>query len=64
MHARLHGITRDQMMARHRANHIQVTYADSEAKADQALAIKASMFDALGVEVHLCGSTSTRPHKA
>ena len=27
MHAVLHGVTRDQMMARHKANHIQVAYA-------------------------------------
>jgi hypothetical protein len=55
MHAVLHGVTRDQMMARHRANHIQVAYADSAAAADRALATKAAMFDALGVDVHLCG---------
>jgi L-fucose isomerase-like protein len=55
MHAQLHGITRDQMMARHRANHIQVAYANGVVEADQALATKASMFDALGVDVHLCG---------
>ena len=36
MHAVLHGVTRDQMMARHKANHIQVAYADSAARADQA----------------------------
>jgi hypothetical protein len=55
MHARLHGVTRDQMMARHRANHVQVAYADDTAAADQALAVKAAMFDALGVSVHVCG---------
>jgi hypothetical protein len=55
MHARLHGVTRDQMMARHRANHVQVAYADDAAAADQALAVKAAMFDALGVSVHVCG---------
>ena len=27
MHAVFHGITRDQMMARHKSNHIQVVYA-------------------------------------
>ena len=31
MHAVLHGVTRDQMMARHRANHIQVAYGDDAA---------------------------------
>ena len=29
MHAVLHGVSRDQMMARHKANHIQVVYARS-----------------------------------
>ena len=57
MHAVLVGVTRDQMMARHRANHIQVAYADDAASADRALATKAAMFDAMGVAVHLCGVT-------
>ncbi|HEX5013131.1 MAG TPA: hypothetical protein VFV72_03150 [Candidatus Limnocylindrales bacterium] len=55
MHAVLHGVTRDQMMARHRANHIQVAYGTDAASADRALATKAAMFDAMGIEVHLCG---------
>jgi hypothetical protein len=55
MHAVLHGVTRDQMMARHQANHIQVVYAPSAAEADKALAAKAAMFQAMGLHVHLCG---------
>ena len=55
MHAVLHGISRDQMMARHKANHIQVAYGSDSASADKALAAKAAMFAALGVKVHLCG---------
>lgn len=55
MHAVLHGVSRDQMMARHKANHIQVVYAPSAAQADQALAVKAAMFEAMGIRVHLCG---------
>jgi L-fucose isomerase-like protein len=55
MHAVLHGVTRDQMMARHRANHIQVAYGSDGASADRALAVKAAMFAAMGVQVHLCG---------
>ncbi|HEX2755639.1 MAG TPA: hypothetical protein VHM48_09260 [Candidatus Limnocylindrales bacterium] len=55
MHAVLHGVTRDQFMARHRANHVQVAYADGPDAASTALAAKAAMFDAMGVEVHLCG---------
>ena len=59
MHAVLHGVTRDQMMARHKANHIQVAYAPSPKEADRALAVKAAMFDALGLEVHLCGAVAS-----
>ena len=55
MHAVLHGITRDQMMARHKANHIQVAYATDDETADRALVAKAAVFAALGVRVHLCG---------
>ena len=57
MHAVLHGVTRDQLMARHKANHIQVAYAPDAATADQALLAKAALFDELGVQVHLCGDT-------
>jgi hypothetical protein len=55
MHAVLHGVNRDQMMARHKANHIQVVYAPSPKEADRALAAKAAMLNAMGIEVHLCG---------
>jgi hypothetical protein len=60
MHAVLHGITRDQMMARHKANHIQVAYAPSVDVANQALAAKAAMFAAMGMDVHLCGDVKVR----
>jgi hypothetical protein len=55
MHAVLHGVSRDQMMARHKANHVQVVYAPDAATADQALVAKAALFHELGVQVHLCG---------
>jgi hypothetical protein len=58
MHAVMHGVSRDQMMARHKANHIQVVYAPTAEAADHALAVKAAMFDALGVQVHICGDVS------
>ena len=48
MHAVLHGVTRDQMMARHKANHIQVVYAPSAELADKALAAKAAMLAGMG----------------
>jgi dihydropteroate synthase len=54
----LHGVSRDSFMARHRANHVNVVYAPDRRAADHALAVKAAMFHALGVEVHLCGEVS------
>jgi hypothetical protein len=63
MHAVLHGVSRDQMMARHPANHIQVAYAPSADLANRALAAKAAMFDALGFRVHLCGIMPSRGDK-
>jgi hypothetical protein len=58
MHAVLHGINRDQMMARHKANHIQVAYAPTAADADKALAAKAAMLAAMGIKVHVCGTVN------
>ena len=55
MSAVLHGVTRDQFMARHKANHIQVVYAPTAEEADRALATKAAMFDELGLKVNICG---------
>ncbi len=56
MHAVTYGVSRDQMMARHKSNHIQVAYANSPAEADKALMAKAAMADALGLEVAICGT--------
>ncbi len=56
MHAVTYGVTRDQMMARHKANHIQVAYADSAESADKAMFAKASFAHALGIHVHICGT--------
>jgi hypothetical protein len=55
MHVVMHGVSRDQFMARHRANHVNVAYAPSPEQADQVLAAKAAMFAELGIQVHLCG---------
>ncbi len=56
MHAVTYGVSRDQMMARHKSNHIQVAYARSAADADRAMFAKASMAAALGLEVAICGT--------
>lgn len=58
MHAVLHGVGRDQLMARHKANHVNVVYATDAATADKALRVKAAMFAELGVRVHLCGEVN------
>jgi len=56
MHAVTYGVTRDQMMARHKANHIQVAYANSAEEADAAMLAKAAMADAMGMTVSVCGT--------
>jgi len=56
MHAVLYGVTRDQFMAKHKANHIQVAYGPDAAGANTALAAKAAAFKALGIQVNLCGT--------
>jgi hypothetical protein len=56
MHAVTPGITRDQMMARHKSNHIQVAYAPDAEGAKLALASKAVAFRDMGLDVYICGS--------
>ena len=51
----LDGVTRDQFMGRHPANHIQIIYANDAASADRMLAVKAAMADELGIKVSTCG---------
>lgn len=55
VNAVFHGIGRDAFMARNRANHVSIAYAEDT---HTALAVKASMLAALGVRVHLCGETA------
>jgi L-fucose isomerase-like protein len=56
MHAVLYGISRDQMMARHKANHIQVAYGNGVETGNHALAVKAAFFQEVGLEVNICGT--------
>ena len=56
MHAVLDGISRDQMMARHKSNHIQVVYAPNAKQAQRACRIKAAMLSEMGLNVHFCGN--------
>ena len=55
MHAILYGVSRDQLMAKHQANHIQVVYAPDATVANRALVRKAAMARAMGIQVNLCG---------
>jgi len=57
MHAVTTGITRDQMMARHKSNHIQVAYAPDAEGAKLALVSKAAAFREMGLNVSICGDT-------
>ncbi len=58
MHAVFEGVTRDQMMARHKSNHIQVVYVPDEKKAHRACRIKAAMLAEIGLQVHFCGNVN------
>ncbi len=55
MHAVFPGITRDQFMAQHCSNHIQVAYAPDRVQAHRALAVKCAMFQAMGIDSSFCG---------
>ena len=49
------GVSRDQFMARHKANHINVAYAPSKAAAKKAMFAKGAAMKALGLDVSFCG---------
>jgi len=55
MHAVLQGITRDQMMAQYKSNHIQVAYGPDRSGARLAMFAKAAVMHELGLKVHFCG---------
>ena len=55
MHAVLQGVTRDQMMARHKSNHVQVAYAPDRAAALKGMYTKAATMNELGLKVSFCG---------
>lgn len=56
MNAILYGVNRDQLMSRHRANHVQVAYAPDADTANFALAAKIAMAREMGLTVHICGT--------
>ncbi len=58
MHAVTYGVSRDQFMAKHQANHIQVAYAKNAADADVCLHTRIAFAQELGIRVNLCGTLS------
>ena len=55
MHAVTYGVSRDQFMAKHQANHVQVAYGATAAAADECLMTRAALAQALGIDVNVCG---------
>ena len=51
-----HGVGRDQMMAKHQANYVSVTYAPDVAFVTRAPHVKAAMLASLGLQVNICGT--------
>ena len=58
MSAVTYGVSRDQLMAKHQANHIRVGYANDAAAADECMLLKAAMAKGLGIKVNVCGGRS------
>ena len=56
LHGVTYGVSRDQMMAKHKSNHLCVVYAKDEGSADEALLARAAMADALDIQVNVCGT--------
>jgi L-fucose isomerase-like protein len=56
MHAITYGVSRDHMMAKHKSNHITVSYAPTAEMANEIMVAKAEMMKELGYEVNICGS--------
>ncbi|MBK6936899.1 MAG: fucose isomerase [Chitinophagaceae bacterium] len=59
MHGIIKGVSQNQMMARHKANHIHVVYADNEEMAHKACRIKAAAMAELGIKAHFCGDVKS-----
>lgn len=56
LHAVLDGVSRDQMMARHQSNHIQIVYTPDRESSRKGLVAKAAAMRELGLEVSICGN--------
>lgn len=56
MNAVFKGVSRNQMMSKHKSNHVHVAYATGEEQAHKACRIKAAALHALGIKVNFCGN--------
>ena len=56
MHAVTYGISRDQMMARHKANHLNVVYVRDDTSALECLLMKAELAERLGINILMWNS--------
>ncbi|MHC4445343.1 MAG: fucose isomerase [Planctomycetota bacterium] len=56
MHAICYGVSRDDLMAKHKSNHITIHYAPDAETANQAMFAKAAMAKEMGMKVYVCGN--------
>ena len=56
MHAILYGVNRDQLMAKHKANHMHFVYADNAEMARKLFVRKVAFCMELGIQVNICGN--------
>jgi L-fucose isomerase-like protein len=56
MHAVCYGVSRDDLMAKHKSNHITIHYAPDAESANQAMFAKAAMAKEMGMKVYVCGN--------
>ena len=63
MSAVTYGVSRDQLMAKHQANHIQVAYALDAEAADNCFYAKAAFARELGMTVRVCGTRDNKGTK-
>jgi len=56
MHAITYGVSRDDLMAKHKSNHITIHYAPDAATANEAMFAKAAMAKEMGMKVNICGN--------
>jgi len=50
-----YGVTKNQFIAQHHSNHVNMAYAVNPELANRALFYKAAMAEAMGIDVHICG---------